>query len=52
MYDEVERCNWEPNCVAEWDKNVREWGLLSKEEQAQRLAAKAALLNQQQPPSG
>ncbi|ORY19030.1 alpha-1,6-mannosyltransferase Och1 [Clohesyomyces aquaticus] len=40
MYGEVERCNWEPFCVAEWDKNVAEWDLLSKEEQGQRLALK------------
>ncbi|KAF2200391.1 alpha-1,6-mannosyltransferase Och1 [Delitschia confertaspora ATCC 74209] len=40
MYGEVEKCNWEPFCVAEWDKNVAEWDTLSKEEQDQRLATK------------
>ncbi|KAF2637926.1 hypothetical protein P280DRAFT_471593 [Massarina eburnea CBS 473.64] len=40
MYGEVEKCNWNPGCVAEWDKNVAEWDTLGKEEQDKRLAAK------------
>ncbi|KAH7392306.1 nucleotide-diphospho-sugar transferase [Phaeosphaeria sp. MPI-PUGE-AT-0046c] len=42
MYGEVENCNWNPGCVAEWDKNVAEWETLSKEEQDKRLASKPA----------
>ncbi|KAH7075098.1 nucleotide-diphospho-sugar transferase [Paraphoma chrysanthemicola] len=42
MYGEVEKCNWKPECVAEWDKNVAEWDTLSKEEQDKRLASKPA----------
>ncbi|KAF2019516.1 glycosyltransferase family 32 protein [Aaosphaeria arxii CBS 175.79] len=40
MYGEVEKCNWKPECVAEWDKNVAEWDTLPKEEQDKRLASK------------
>jgi hypothetical protein len=40
MYGEVEKCNWAPQCVAEWDKNVAEWDTLPKEEQDKRLANK------------
>ncbi|KAF3042598.1 hypothetical protein E8E11_006322 [Didymella keratinophila] len=40
MYGEVEQCNWKPECVAEWDKNVAEWDTLDKEEQEKRLASK------------
>ncbi|KAF2274205.1 alpha-1,6-mannosyltransferase Och1 [Westerdykella ornata] len=40
MYGEVEKCNWKPECVAEWDKNVAEWDTFSKEEQDKRLATK------------
>lgn len=42
MYGEVEQCNWKPECVAEWDKNVAEWETLSKEEQGKRIASKPA----------
>ncbi|KAH8726385.1 alpha-1,6-mannosyltransferase Och1 [Phaeosphaeriaceae sp. PMI808] len=40
MYGEVEKCNWEPKCVAEWDKNVAEWETLSKDEREKRIADK------------
>ncbi|KAL5393513.1 hypothetical protein DPSP01_000329 [Paraphaeosphaeria sporulosa] len=40
MYGEVEKCNWKPECVAEWDKNVADWDKLSKEEQDKLLASK------------
>ncbi|KAF2469833.1 uncharacterized protein BDR25DRAFT_370477 [Lindgomyces ingoldianus] len=40
MYGEVEKCNWKPDCVAEWDKNVAEWETLPKDEQDKRLASK------------
>ncbi|KAF9740686.1 hypothetical protein PMIN02_002083 [Paraphaeosphaeria minitans] len=40
MYGEVEKCNWKPECVAEWDKNAAHWDKLSKEEQDRLLASK------------
>lgn len=40
MYGEVEQCNWKPECVAEWDRNVSEWEKLPKEERDKRLASK------------
>jgi mannosyltransferase OCH1-like enzyme len=40
MYGEVEKCNWKPDCVAQWDKDVAEWDTLSKEEQDKRLVSK------------
>ncbi|KAL5115270.1 hypothetical protein ACEQ8H_006862 [Pleosporales sp. CAS-2024a] len=40
MYGEVEKCNWNPMCVAEWDKNVADWENLSTEEQQKRLVEK------------
>jgi mannosyltransferase OCH1-like enzyme len=43
MYGEVEKCNWKPDCVAKWDKDVAEWETLSKEEQEKRVASKPAL---------
>jgi len=40
MFGEVEKCNWKPECVAQWDKDVAEWDTLPKEEQDKRLASK------------
>jgi mannosyltransferase OCH1-like enzyme len=40
MYGEVERCNWDPICVAEWDRNTAEWEKLTKEQQEEMLAQK------------
>ncbi|KAF2680064.1 glycosyltransferase family 32 protein [Lentithecium fluviatile CBS 122367] len=40
MYGEVEKCNWNLECVAQWDKDVAEWDTLSKEEQDKRIASK------------
>ncbi|KAF2256048.1 glycosyltransferase family 32 protein [Trematosphaeria pertusa] len=40
MYGEVEKCNWAPDCVKEWDKNVAEWDLLPQEEREKRLASR------------
>ncbi|TLD16620.1 uncharacterized protein PgNI_00680 [Pyricularia grisea] len=39
-YGEVERCNWDPICVAKWDKDVAEFKSLSSEEQQQRIASR------------
>jgi len=49
MHGSVEWCNWHPTCVAEWDKNVAKWDTLSKEEQEERLAIKAAAEAANQP---
>ncbi|KAF2124136.1 glycosyltransferase family 32 protein [Dothidotthia symphoricarpi CBS 119687] len=43
LYGEVEKCNWKPECIHEWDKNVAEWDTLSKEEQDKRIATKPQL---------
>ena len=42
MHGEVERCNWEPFCVAEWDANTAAWEALSPEEQATQVSMKQA----------
>jgi hypothetical protein len=39
-YGIVEECNWEPGCVAEWDKNTAQFPFLSEEEKAAAIAAK------------
>jgi mannosyltransferase OCH1-like enzyme len=40
MYGEVEQCNWKPECVEKWDKDVAEWDTLSQEEKDKRIANK------------
>jgi mannosyltransferase OCH1-like enzyme len=40
MYGEVELCNWEPFCIAEWDKHVAEWDRLPQEKQKELLDSK------------
>ncbi|RMZ91138.1 hypothetical protein DV736_g1593, partial [Chaetothyriales sp. CBS 134916] len=42
IHDEVERCNWEANCVAEWDANTAAFEAMSPEEQAAMIAFKEA----------
>ena len=42
VYGEVEKCNWEIECVRKWDEDVAAWKLLSPEEQAQQIAFKQA----------
>ena len=39
-YGIVEECNWNPECVAEWDKNTAQFPFLSEEEKAAAIAAK------------
>ncbi|KAI9654218.1 MAG: hypothetical protein M1821_006746 [Bathelium mastoideum] len=52
VFGEVERCNWEPECVKRWDAEVAAFELLSPEEKAQQVALKefadAQQLQQQQ----
>ncbi|KAI1860504.1 hypothetical protein JX265_009903 [Neoarthrinium moseri] len=38
VYGEVERCNWNPDCVRTWDENVAAFAKMSPEEQQQKLA--------------
>ncbi|KAH8205174.1 hypothetical protein TruAng_000739 [Truncatella angustata] len=38
VYGEVERCNWNHDCVRSWDENVAEFSKMSPEQQQQRLA--------------
>ncbi|AEO60901.1 glycosyltransferase family 32 protein [Thermothelomyces thermophilus ATCC 42464] len=39
-YGEVERCNWNPECVRTWDKNVEAFSKLSDEEKAKIIEQK------------
>ena len=40
VYGEVERCNWEPECVKNWDFNKATFDALPPEEQARQIAEK------------
>ncbi|KAI6986034.1 glycosyltransferase family 32 protein, partial [Hortaea werneckii] len=40
MYGEVERCNWDWNCVKQWDQDTADWETLPEEEKNRRLAQK------------
>jgi mannosyltransferase OCH1-like enzyme len=42
VYAEVERCNWDEQCVKQWDFDIASWDTLKPEEQAQRIADKEA----------
>ena len=42
VFGEVERCNWEPECVKQWDADVAAFELLDPEEKASRIAMKEA----------
>jgi mannosyltransferase OCH1-like enzyme len=42
VYGEVEKCNWEPQCVSLWDANKAAFDALSPEEQAKQIAMKEA----------
>ncbi|KIW16575.1 hypothetical protein PV08_03763 [Exophiala spinifera] len=42
VYGEVERCNWDADCVREWDENKAAFDALSPEEQANQIAMKEA----------
>ena len=37
VFGEVERCNWNPDCVRRWDEDIAAFGLLSPEEQQKRI---------------
>ncbi|KAK7959344.1 glycosyltransferase family 32 protein [Apiospora aurea] len=38
VYGEVERCNWNPDCVRRWDEDIADFGRLSTEEQQKKIA--------------
>lgn len=38
VYGEVERCNWNPDCVHTWDENVAAFAKMSPEQQQQKIA--------------
>jgi hypothetical protein len=42
VYGEVEKCNWEVECVRAWDENKAAFDALSPEEQAKKIAEKEA----------
>ena len=42
VYGEVEKCNWEAECVKQWDANTAAYALLPPEEQARLIAEKEA----------
>ncbi|KAI6081984.1 glycosyltransferase family 32 protein [Hypoxylon rubiginosum] len=50
VYGEVERCNWNAECVRKWDEDVETFGLLPPEEQQKRIDEKRA--QSDQPPPG
>ncbi|TQB69573.1 hypothetical protein MPDQ_001654 [Monascus purpureus] len=43
MYGEVERCNWNKDCVREWDANTAAFDALPPEEQARQISIKQAM---------
>lgn len=43
IHGEVEKCNWEFDCVHEWDMNMATWDSLSEEEKNHQLEEKAAI---------
>jgi mannosyltransferase OCH1-like enzyme len=42
IYGEVERCNWDKQCVRQWDENTAAFAALSAEEQEIQIAQKKA----------
>ncbi|OKL64188.1 hypothetical protein UA08_01002 [Talaromyces atroroseus] len=42
MYGEIERCNWDDDCIRVWDDNVKIFDSLPKDEQIRQVAAKEA----------
>ncbi|KAL4791937.1 nucleotide-diphospho-sugar transferase [Aspergillus venezuelensis] len=42
IYGEVEQCNWNRQCVREWDENTAAFAALSQEEQERQVALKHA----------
>ena len=42
VYGEVEKCNWDPECVRLWDENKAAFEGLSQQDQQKRIAVKEA----------
>ncbi|CRG89479.1 hypothetical protein PISL3812_06515 [Talaromyces islandicus] len=42
MYGEVERCNWNSDCIRTWDEDVKNFDALPKDEQIRQIAMKEA----------
>jgi mannosyltransferase OCH1-like enzyme len=42
MYGEVERCNWNNDCIRAWDEEVKNFDALPKDEQIRQIAMKEA----------
>jgi mannosyltransferase OCH1-like enzyme len=38
VYGEVEKCNWNPDCVRQWDENMAAFAALSPEDQKAQIA--------------
>ena len=43
-YGQVEECNWNAECVAQWDKNIAEYEKLPADEKKKRIAERQAKL--------
>jgi mannosyltransferase OCH1-like enzyme len=50
MYGEVEKCNWDKECVRKWDEDTAAWSQLSPEEQTRQIAMKEAMAPPPPPP--
>lgn len=46
VYGEVERCNWDPECVALWDKNTAFFANLPEQEQLKMIMMKDEIATQ------
>jgi hypothetical protein len=42
MYGEVERCNWNSDCIRAWDEDVKNFDELPKDEKIRQIAMKEA----------
>ncbi|CAG8952580.1 hypothetical protein HYFRA_00009686 [Hymenoscyphus fraxineus] len=45
-YGMVEECNWTPDCVHEWDKNVANWDALPQEAKDKQIAEHNKMLDE------
>lgn len=43
MYGEVEKCNWDKDCVREWDANTAAFDTLPEDEKRRQISAKKAM---------
>ncbi|KAF2863922.1 glycosyltransferase family 32 protein [Piedraia hortae CBS 480.64] len=52
MFGEVEKCNWDMECVRKWDADTAAWEMLSPEERKKQIAMKEAMKPPEAPPPG